>query len=127
MTFTENALPAAFNQPVTERHARMCRTDGHLSYLVDGVDNGICPRCGDVKGDRLYAHTAEQWDVFSDMMLKDTFPGVSAYDLAAMLVKMGGDHDIMYSMADRYRWSFGRYTTEIPAPAELEAWDRRDV
>ena len=32
---------------VTEGHAEYCRTWGHAKYIVDEVDKGFCPRCGD--------------------------------------------------------------------------------
>lgn len=41
-------FPALNNEPVTERHARICREQGHATHTVDGVDTGVCPRCGDV-------------------------------------------------------------------------------
>lgn len=40
--------PAANGQPVTERHARLCREQGHAPHLVDGRDTGVCARCGEV-------------------------------------------------------------------------------
>lgn len=39
--------PALNGQPVTERHARICREQGHATHTVDGADSGTCPRCGE--------------------------------------------------------------------------------
>lgn len=40
---------AALNgTPVTEAHAKVCRERGHATHTVDGVDQGFCPRCGDL-------------------------------------------------------------------------------
>jgi hypothetical protein len=49
-TTTTNATdyPAAHGRTVTEGHARYCRENGHASFVRDGVDVGMCPRCGDV-------------------------------------------------------------------------------
>ena len=46
---TRERFPALTGDVVTERHARICRERGHATHTVDGVDSGICPRCGDVK------------------------------------------------------------------------------
>lgn len=40
--------PALNGEIVTKRHARICREQGHATHTVDGVDTGICPRCGDI-------------------------------------------------------------------------------
>lgn len=45
----ERRFPALVHGVVTERHARICREQGHATHTVDGVDTGLCPRCGDVK------------------------------------------------------------------------------
>lgn len=45
--------PALNGDPVTERHARICREVGHATYVVDGVKQDVCPRCGDVLIARL--------------------------------------------------------------------------
>lgn len=44
----ESMFPALNGGVVTERHARICREQGHASHSVDGKDTGVCPRCGDV-------------------------------------------------------------------------------
>jgi hypothetical protein len=44
----ESRFPALVHGVVTERHANICRTQGHARHSVDGVDTGSCPRCGDV-------------------------------------------------------------------------------
>lgn len=41
-------FPAMFGDVVTERHARLCREEGHKTWERDGVDVGSCPRCGEV-------------------------------------------------------------------------------
>jgi hypothetical protein len=46
----ESRFPALVGGVVTERHARICREQGHARHTVDGVDTGTCPRCGDVIG-----------------------------------------------------------------------------
>jgi hypothetical protein len=40
--------PALYGEPVTERHARICREEGHAAHLINTRDTGVCPRCGDV-------------------------------------------------------------------------------
>lgn len=39
--------PALDGQPVTVADVRLCTTEGHMSYVVDGVDQHQCPRCGE--------------------------------------------------------------------------------
>jgi len=46
---TSTSYPALTGNEPTERHARICREEGHATHLVDGVDTGICPRCGELK------------------------------------------------------------------------------
>ncbi|MBB5833426.1 hypothetical protein [Kribbella italica] len=41
-------MPALAGEVVTEFHARICREVGHATHTVDGIDQGVCPRCGDV-------------------------------------------------------------------------------
>ncbi len=41
------STPALNGETVTEGHARYCRDNGHMAHKVDGVDQGICPRCGE--------------------------------------------------------------------------------
>lgn len=38
--------PAAEGRVVTEAHAKLCADKGHTSYVKNGIDMGICPRCG---------------------------------------------------------------------------------
>lgn len=40
--------PAAEGRTVTEGHAQLCRERGHATTIRDGVDQGVCPRCGEV-------------------------------------------------------------------------------
>jgi hypothetical protein len=40
--------PVPYGRPVTEAHVKICQTRGHVSYVKDGMDTGICPRCGEV-------------------------------------------------------------------------------
>jgi hypothetical protein len=61
--------------------------------------------------DSLYSHTPEQWDIFCDMMMQDV--DCNAYTFARALVAMGGDRDTMYGLADRWRWSFGRWRHDV--------------
>ena len=42
------STPALNGEVVTEGHARYCRTNGHMTHTVDGVDQGFCPRCGEI-------------------------------------------------------------------------------
>lgn len=42
-------FPALDGRPVTQGHANMCTSKGHATHTVNGVDTGVCPRCGDVK------------------------------------------------------------------------------
>jgi len=41
-------FPALTGDVVTEAHARVCAERGHATHTVDGVDQGYCPRCGEV-------------------------------------------------------------------------------
>jgi NADH pyrophosphatase NudC (nudix superfamily) len=41
-------MPALNGRGVTEAHARICAARGHATHTRDGVDTGVCPRCGDV-------------------------------------------------------------------------------
>lgn len=45
---TSTDFPALDGQPVTEHHVRLCATNGHARHTTDGVDDGVCPRCGEV-------------------------------------------------------------------------------
>jgi len=38
---------AVSGQVVTEAHVKACAAEGHKTHTVDGVDTGICPRCGE--------------------------------------------------------------------------------
>lgn len=40
--------PVPYGRPVTEAHVKICQTRGHVSYVKNGIDQGICPRCGEV-------------------------------------------------------------------------------
>lgn len=40
-------MPAINNEPVTTAHVMTCLLHGHAIHTVDGVDTGICPRCGE--------------------------------------------------------------------------------
>ena len=42
------AFPALDGLPVTQRHADQCARFEHATHTVDGVDSGVCPRCGEV-------------------------------------------------------------------------------
>jgi hypothetical protein len=42
-------MPALTGDVVTERHTAVCRTRGHATHTVNGVDSGACPRCGATK------------------------------------------------------------------------------
>lgn len=39
-------FPAINGQPVTQAHTDLCAATGHVSYVIAGVEQGICPRCG---------------------------------------------------------------------------------
>lgn len=42
-------FPALYGRPVTAMHTKICLVYGHATHLSDGVDRGMCPRCGEVK------------------------------------------------------------------------------
>ncbi len=42
------STPALNGEVVTEGHANYCAANGHMHHTVDGVEQGICPRCGEV-------------------------------------------------------------------------------
>lgn len=46
--FTAERFPALVGGVVTEKHACLCREQGHARHEIDGKDTGLCPRCGDV-------------------------------------------------------------------------------
>jgi hypothetical protein len=52
-----NNFAALNGQVVTQRIANICADKGHATHTVDGVDTGICPRCGDVKATITYVVT----------------------------------------------------------------------
>jgi len=45
---TNTDFPALDGRPVTQAHTDKCARDGHASHKRDGVDAGVCPRCGAV-------------------------------------------------------------------------------
>jgi hypothetical protein len=45
---TVNSFPALYGQPVTEAHTAFCAERGHASHTVNGAEQGICPRCGEI-------------------------------------------------------------------------------
>lgn len=42
------SFPAMTGDVVTEGHANHCARNGHATWTADGVDKGVCPRCGEV-------------------------------------------------------------------------------
>lgn len=40
--------PAIDGRVITQGHADYCATNGHATYLKEGVKMGFCPRCGAV-------------------------------------------------------------------------------
>jgi hypothetical protein len=40
--------PVPYGRPVTEAHVKICRERGCVTYVKNGIDQGICPRCGEV-------------------------------------------------------------------------------
>lgn len=38
----------AHGEPVQQGHVNYCAEHGHGKHMVNGVDNGVCPRCGEV-------------------------------------------------------------------------------
>lgn len=44
------AMAYANGETVLQGHANYCAEHGHARHLVDGVDQGYCPRCGDRTG-----------------------------------------------------------------------------
>lgn len=40
--------PVPYGRPVTEAHVKICNEYGHVSYVVNNIDQGSCPRCGEV-------------------------------------------------------------------------------
>jgi hypothetical protein len=40
--------PVPYGRPVTQAHVKICRERGHVSYVKNGMDTGICPRCGEI-------------------------------------------------------------------------------
>lgn len=50
---------AVNGQTVTQADANACASEGHKTHTVDGVDTGVCPRCGEVKAEADTAEVAE--------------------------------------------------------------------
>lgn len=48
--------PALSNGVVTQAHTNDCLNFGHAVHLTDGVDNGVCPRCGEVTEKVSFVH-----------------------------------------------------------------------
>ena len=40
--------PVPYGRPVTEAHVKICNEYGCVTYVKNGMDMGICPRCGEV-------------------------------------------------------------------------------
>lgn len=40
--------PVPYGRPVTEAHVKICKEYGCVSYVINGIDQGMCPRCGEV-------------------------------------------------------------------------------
>lgn len=63
--------PAASGETVTERDARTCRDNGHAGWTKDGVDTGLCARCGDStlpdELDTVNGRTDVEWDSTANM------------------------------------------------------------
>lgn len=77
MSTTPNApqdFPAVEGNVVTERHARICRESGHVAYVVDGVDQGSCARCGEV-ADALSDQTPNTTAVYVNGLRIEIFDG----------------------------------------------------
>ncbi len=45
--------PVPYGRPVTEAHVKICKEFGCVSYVVNGIDQGSCPRCGEVTGEEI--------------------------------------------------------------------------
>lgn len=41
------STPALNGEVVTQGHSDYCAANGHSTYKVAGVDQGMCPRCGE--------------------------------------------------------------------------------
>lgn len=44
-----NSHPAAMGEVVKQGHVDYCRDNGHATYVVDGIDQGYCSRCGEAQ------------------------------------------------------------------------------
>ena len=51
MTNYKLSYPAVNGEVVTEGHTNYCKTNGHATHVVDGVESNLCPRCGDNKNE----------------------------------------------------------------------------
>lgn len=40
------STPALNGETITQGHSDYCAANGHGTYKIDGVDQGMCPRCG---------------------------------------------------------------------------------
>lgn len=40
--------PVPYGRPVTEAHVKICNEYGCVTYVKNGMDTGICPRCGQI-------------------------------------------------------------------------------
>jgi hypothetical protein len=52
-------FPVVDGRPVTEAHVKICADRGHATHVVNGVDSGFCPRCGEWNED-VIARAIEQ-------------------------------------------------------------------
>lgn len=48
MSIYATSYPLVTGRPVTQGHADYCAEHGHATHKVNGVDQGICPRCMEV-------------------------------------------------------------------------------
>jgi hypothetical protein len=63
--------PVPYGRPVTEQHTRICAERGHVSYVNNGVDTGICPRCGENKnGSALNSFLTELHNTLKSFVMR---------------------------------------------------------
>lgn len=46
---------------ITQGHVDYCKEHGHAKYIIDGVDQGRCPRCGELTPATDPDHHAERY------------------------------------------------------------------
>lgn len=125
---------AALNgSTVTQAHTNYCKSNGHAMHTIDGADQGVCPRCGEVTvtvkagtpATLLYPQ-----DAYPYVVTRVSASGKTAWMERLVLVNATTGHEPAYSNGPFPVWNH-TYTTEEVATmgsgsAEVRISERKD-